>query len=31
MFLEVENMMRDAPLFTFFEHPLFGVLATDYN
>jgi hypothetical protein len=30
-FVEAERMLRDAPLFTFFEHPLFNVLARDYN
>jgi len=30
-FIEVETMLRTAPLFSFFEHPLFAVLAKDYN
>lgn len=29
--LQVEEWIRSAPLFTFFEHPLFGALARDYT
>lgn len=29
--LQVEAWITHAPLFTFFEHPLFGALAGDYS